>query len=57
MREVAQVTELLVSSLPADGAYTRLTCKLKFDCDSTKLHDALRLHEITSACANQFLTH
>ena len=32
---------------------TRLTCKLKFDCDSTKLQDAERLHEIASACTNQ----
>ena len=34
---------------------TRLTFKLKFDCDSTELQNAERLHEIASACANQVL--
>ena len=33
----------------------RLTCKLKFDCDSTELQNAERLHEIASAWANQVL--
>ena len=32
-----------------------LTCKLKFDCDSTELQGAERLHEIASACADQVL--